>query len=54
MMNSGYNSGSQGPSMESVWNNTPVAQSSAEVRLNFIRKTYLLFSPVFLPPLSAA
>jgi FtsH-binding integral membrane protein len=29
--------------MESVWNNTPVAQSSAEVRLNFIRKTYLLF-----------
>jgi modulator of FtsH protease len=42
-MNSGYNSRNQGPFMESTWNNTPVAQSSAAVQLNFIRKTYLLF-----------
>jgi FtsH-binding integral membrane protein len=29
--------------MESTWSNTPVSQSSAEVQLGFIRKTYLLF-----------
>jgi hypothetical protein len=29
--------------MESTWGNTPVSQSSAEVQLGFIRKTYLLF-----------
>jgi FtsH-binding integral membrane protein len=42
-MNSGFNSGNQGPYAESTWVSGPVAQAPAEVRMNFIRKTYLLF-----------
>jgi len=42
-MNSGFNNGADGPFDSSAMGATSVANSPVEVRLNFIRKTYVLF-----------